>query len=38
MSTFNELVFDKLPDEKEIFKTLTIVADRLKTIEWEIKP
>jgi len=37
-STFSELVFGKLPDETEVFKTLTIVADRLKTIEWKIKP
>lgn len=35
---FNELVFDGLPPEKDILKTLTTVADRLKPIKWNIKP
>ncbi len=35
---FSELVFDKLPDEMEILKSLTTIADRLKPIEWNIKP
>jgi hypothetical protein len=36
--SFSELVFGKLPDETEILKTLTSIADRLKTIEWNVKP
>lgn len=36
--SFSELVFGELPDETEIVKTLTTVADRLKPIEWNIKP
>jgi hypothetical protein len=35
---FSELVFGKLPDEADILKTLTTVADRLKPIVWNIKP
>jgi len=36
--SFSELVFGELPPEKDILKTLTTVADRLKPIEWNIKP
>ncbi len=36
--SFSELVFGELPDEAEILKTLTSITDRLKTIEWNIKP
>ncbi|WP_140939588.1 nucleotidyl transferase AbiEii/AbiGii toxin family protein [Sphingobacterium lumbrici] len=36
--SFSELVFGELPPEKDILKTLTAVSDRLKTIEWNIKP
>jgi hypothetical protein len=36
--SFSELVFGKLPDETDILKTLTRVADRLKPIKWKIKP
>ncbi|MBE7510459.1 MAG: nucleotidyl transferase AbiEii/AbiGii toxin family protein [Bacteroidia bacterium] len=36
--SFSELVFGKLPDEADILKTLTTVADRLKPIKWNIKP
>lgn len=35
---FSELVFGKLPPETDILKTLTTVADKLKPIEWNIKP
>ncbi|MBS1570843.1 MAG: nucleotidyl transferase AbiEii/AbiGii toxin family protein, partial [Bacteroidetes bacterium] len=35
---FSELVFGELPDETDILKTLTTVADRLKPIKWDIKP
>ena len=35
--SFSELVFGKLPDESDIFKTLTTVAERLKAIEWDIR-
>jgi len=35
--SFSELVFGKLPDETDILKTLTTVADRLKPIKWNIK-
>lgn len=35
---FSELVFGELPYETDILKTLTIVADRLKAIKWNIKP
>jgi hypothetical protein len=35
---FSELVFGELPAETEILKTLTTIANRLKTIEWDIKP
>lgn len=36
--SFSELVFGELPAETEIMDTLTTIADRLKTIEWNIKP
>ena len=36
--SFSELVFGELPPEKDILKTLTTIADRLKPIEWNIKP
>ncbi len=36
--SFSELVFGKLPPETDILKTLTTVAERLKPIEWNIKP
>lgn len=36
--SFNELVFGELPPEKEILKALTTVAERLRPIEWNIKP
>ncbi|MCY4779864.1 hypothetical protein ORI89_09385 [Sphingobacterium sp. UT-1RO-CII-1] len=36
--SFSELVFSELPSERDILKTLTTVADRLKPIEWNIKP
>lgn len=35
--SFSELVFGELPDEAEIQKTLTTVANRLKLVEWSIK-
>lgn len=38
IDSFSELVFGELPDETDILKTLTTVADRLKTIKWDIKP
>jgi hypothetical protein len=37
-SSFSELVFGELPNEAEILKALTSVADRLKPIEWNVKP
>ncbi|NLO70909.1 MAG: nucleotidyl transferase AbiEii/AbiGii toxin family protein [Porphyromonadaceae bacterium] len=36
--SFSELVFGKLPNEMDILKSLTVVADRLKPIKWDIKP
>lgn len=36
--SFSELVFGKLPPETEILKTLMAIVDRLKPIEWNIKP
>lgn len=36
--SFSELVFGELPPETEILKTLMAIADRLKPIEWNIKP
>lgn len=36
-SSFSELVFGELPNETEIQKTLTTVANRLKSIKWNIK-
>lgn len=36
--SFSELVFGRLPNETDILKTLTTVADRLKTVKWNIKP
>ncbi|MEX0813907.1 MAG: nucleotidyl transferase AbiEii/AbiGii toxin family protein [Chitinophagales bacterium] len=35
--SFSELVFGKLPEEKEILKTLSKIAERLKSIKWNIK-
>lgn len=37
-SSFSELVFGQLPDEKGMLNTLTEIANRLKNIEWNIKP
>lgn len=37
-SSFSELVFGKIPHETEVLHTLTMVANRLKQIEWNIKP
>jgi len=34
---FKELVFGEFPSENEIMNTLKIVAERLKTIEWNIE-
>lgn len=36
--SFSELVFGELPPETEILTSLTIISDRLKPIEWDIKP
>ncbi|MCF6184220.1 MAG: nucleotidyl transferase AbiEii/AbiGii toxin family protein [Bacteroidales bacterium] len=36
-TTFKELVYGELPNEKDILKTLKTVAKRLETIEWKIK-
>lgn len=36
--SFKELVFGELPHETDILKTLIILSDRLKPIEWNIKP
>ena len=36
--SFSELVFGELPNEMDILKSLTVVADRLKPIKWNIKP
>lgn len=36
--SFNELVFGKLPEEAEIINTLVKVANRLKTVKWNIIP
>jgi len=35
---FSELVFGDLPGEKDIVKTLRGIADRLRPIEWDLKP
>ncbi|KAF0200723.1 MAG: hypothetical protein FD170_3252 [Bacteroidetes bacterium] len=35
---FSEIIFGIVPPETEILKTLTTIADRLKPIEWNIKP
>lgn len=35
---FSELVFGELPSEKDIHNTLTTVANRLESIEWDIQP
>ena len=35
---FSEMVFGELPNEGEILETLVKVAERLKTIKWNIKP
>lgn len=37
-SSFSDLVFGELPSENEILKSLMTVADRLKPVEWNIKP
>ncbi len=36
-TTFKELVYGELPHEAAILRTLRILAERLKTIEWEIE-
>lgn len=36
IGSFSELVFGKLPPETDVLKTLTIIADRLKAIDWNI--
>ena len=36
-TSFKELVFGDFPSENEILNTLKIVAERLRTIEWNIK-
>jgi hypothetical protein len=36
-TNFKELVFGEFPSENEIMNTLKIVAERLKTIEWNIE-
>ena len=36
-SSFNELVYGKLPPEADIQETLLLVASRLKLIKWDIK-
>ncbi|MCC5916420.1 MAG: nucleotidyl transferase AbiEii/AbiGii toxin family protein [Cryomorphaceae bacterium] len=36
--SFSELVFGELPNETDTLKSLTVVADRLKPIKWNIKP
>lgn len=36
-SSFKELVYEELPTEDEILKTLEIISKRLKKIEWNIK-
>lgn len=36
-TSFKELVFGEFPSENEIMNTLKIVAERLKTIEWNIE-
>ena len=36
-TSFKELVFGAFPSENEIMNTLMVVANRLKTIEWNIK-
>ncbi len=36
-TSFKELVFGEFPKEKEIMNTLKVVAERLKTIEWNIE-
>ena len=37
LTTFNELVYGKLPTEEEILITLSQVSERLKPINWTIK-
>lgn len=36
LNTFQDLVFGEVPDEKEILYTLHKIANRLRTIKWEI--
>ncbi|TXD81117.1 nucleotidyl transferase AbiEii/AbiGii toxin family protein [Subsaximicrobium wynnwilliamsii] len=36
-TSFKELVFGEFPSENEIMNTLKLVAERLKTIEWNIE-
>lgn len=38
IGSFSELVFGEFPDETEIMKTLTSVSDRLRNVEWDVKP
>ncbi len=35
-TSFNQLVFGKLPNEKEILNSLKTVASRLKSIDWKV--
>jgi predicted nucleotidyltransferase component of viral defense system len=37
-SSFSEMVYGELPDEKEIVKTLTRISNRLRNVEWNVKP
>ncbi len=36
-STFSKLVYGKLPSDNEIKKTLIIIKERMKNINWEVK-
>ncbi|REG94482.1 nucleotidyl transferase AbiEii/AbiGii toxin family protein [Algoriphagus antarcticus] len=35
---FSDLVYGKLPDEKDIFETISRIASRLQTMSWTINP
>jgi hypothetical protein len=35
---FSDLVYGKLPDEKDIFETISSIASRLQTMFWTINP
>jgi hypothetical protein len=35
---FSDLVYGKLPDEKDIFETISRIASRLQTLSWTINP